>query len=337
MSRFGITYEDVSKAAEDIFKNGEAPTIDRIRMLLGTGSFSTISKYLNAWRHGMTPKESFTIKNQKSDIVHIAVERVWQQIREETDTEIETIKEETQKLLNEIQATADNALKRSEELEKLYANYQETFNALHAAKEIQELDFKKLRHDYAILQERYKGLDERYTEFQRIAVKHQEDMVQAHKNELNRVFEKLKLQEESHQKLISEMKENQENQRHLLIVERDSLKAENQKLKKTGEETVKLKAEINAISKERDRLTHQISSQSKYWDLIEKNSQLTNSIWSEVKDIPKFDVTLSTINYLSLASSSLSSSVQELDKFSNETKSFFEKYTKNSFLDDSDK
>ena len=68
MSRVGITFEEVATIAENISKNGEMPTIDKVRMALGTGSFTTISKYLNSWRHGVIPLGSNNIKNQKSGI-----------------------------------------------------------------------------------------------------------------------------------------------------------------------------------------------------------------------------------------------------------------------------
>ncbi len=49
MARPGITSFDVSKAAQQITGQGKAPTIEFIRILLGTGSNSTIGFHLRTW------------------------------------------------------------------------------------------------------------------------------------------------------------------------------------------------------------------------------------------------------------------------------------------------
>ena len=50
MSRIGITYEEVTNAAKRLQDRGENPTVDRVRDLLGTGSNSTIARYLRDWK-----------------------------------------------------------------------------------------------------------------------------------------------------------------------------------------------------------------------------------------------------------------------------------------------
>ena len=43
MARPGVTYYDISRAAEAVKARGCEPTIDRVREQLGTGSKSTIA------------------------------------------------------------------------------------------------------------------------------------------------------------------------------------------------------------------------------------------------------------------------------------------------------
>ena len=50
MAREGITFEQVSAAAEDLLQTGQQPTIRAIRERLGTGSPNTIHKHLTSWR-----------------------------------------------------------------------------------------------------------------------------------------------------------------------------------------------------------------------------------------------------------------------------------------------
>src|SRR5436190_21799794 len=50
MGRTGITYENVAKAAAEILAEGAIPTIERIRVKLETGSYSTLGTLLKEWR-----------------------------------------------------------------------------------------------------------------------------------------------------------------------------------------------------------------------------------------------------------------------------------------------
>lgn len=45
-----ITYDDVAKAANQIVSRQESPNIRMVRLLIGSGSFSTIAKHLTTWR-----------------------------------------------------------------------------------------------------------------------------------------------------------------------------------------------------------------------------------------------------------------------------------------------
>ena len=43
MARSGIQYSDVQQAIDTLFERGDSPSVQRIREVLGTGSFTTIS------------------------------------------------------------------------------------------------------------------------------------------------------------------------------------------------------------------------------------------------------------------------------------------------------
>jgi chromosome segregation ATPase len=50
MARIGVTYDDISAAAQAVREQGMEPTVDRVREHLGTGSKSTIAPLLKRWR-----------------------------------------------------------------------------------------------------------------------------------------------------------------------------------------------------------------------------------------------------------------------------------------------
>ena len=50
MARPGVTYLDVSNAAQKLVAAGQRPTINTIRIALGTGSNSTLGAHLRNWK-----------------------------------------------------------------------------------------------------------------------------------------------------------------------------------------------------------------------------------------------------------------------------------------------
>lgn len=52
----GITESDVHGAADELVAKGERPTVERIRLHLGTGSPNTVTRWLETWWQGLGPR-----------------------------------------------------------------------------------------------------------------------------------------------------------------------------------------------------------------------------------------------------------------------------------------
>ena len=50
MARSGVQYDDVRRAIDRLLQQGEAPSVQKIREVLGTGSFTTINEHFREWR-----------------------------------------------------------------------------------------------------------------------------------------------------------------------------------------------------------------------------------------------------------------------------------------------
>ena len=209
MQRIGIDYYLVADAAEKLTAQGEVPTIDRVRVLLGgTGSNTTISKYLNLWRNNRADGNKIDHASviAPPDPVQLAVKRVWQQMREETDAEIEAIKTSTQAIITESEEKVAAMTKEYERIVVLCEGYQEQVRLLEAKSAVQQLDLNQLQREHDLLQERNKGLGERYADLERCMVKQHADLMQAHQNELNLVIEKTNAEISAFEKLIDQQK-----------------------------------------------------------------------------------------------------------------------------------
>jgi len=87
MSRTGITFEEVKKAIAELQGRQKNPTVDSIREILGTGSKSTIARFLREWRaqHGLGSDSDSRLP---SDLLGI-VNGLWDVLQHKAGTQIE--------------------------------------------------------------------------------------------------------------------------------------------------------------------------------------------------------------------------------------------------------
>lgn len=312
MSRIGISYDDVLEAITSIEKLGDTPTIDKVRVFLGeTGSNSTISKYLRQYRSKVY-SNIYIHSNKKTstpDIVQQAVERVWQDMREQTDNEILSVKTEAQKLADEAVSRAHVAETNLNELKLKYDQLFESYQTERTEKELLLLDIKKLREEHSLLQERSKALETRYAEMQSLTSQHLIDLSNAHKNEVARLEEAVRLQLENHVKFVDTIKEHGEQERHQYIVTLDSLKVENKKLNDHIEKLQsqlqnnfshikKVETDLKVLILERDEALNRLNDQDKKWSYFNDKLVISDEIINKIHDAPKWDHMLHNLNII---------------------------------------
>lgn len=87
MSRTGITFQEVKKAIAELQGRQKNPTVDHIREILGTGSKSTIARFLREWKaqQGLGPDDHSQLP---SDLLGI-VNGLWSALQHKADAQIE--------------------------------------------------------------------------------------------------------------------------------------------------------------------------------------------------------------------------------------------------------
>lgn len=281
LGRIGITHEEVFEAATTLHSRGEVPTIDRVRTYLGgKGSNTTISKYLNYWRHNIIPSSNEKYESSEEtppDIVQNAIQHAWQQIKAKADQEIETIKDESQAQIQLAEDRAQQAEAVFKKLQEQYEELEQSSRRESAQKEIFFLDLKRLQEDHTLLDERFRALQERYTDMQGLSSQHLKDIADAHSKEVNRLEEKLQLQETKHKELLVALMDQSEADRQEYMRTLDALKQENKKLNKTvipelletiKQQSVKitqLRTEIKAIRDEKTYMEKQVEQEQAKW------------------------------------------------------------------------
>tara|TARA_Y100001001_G_scaffold164056_1_gene194932 strand:+ start:1620 stop:2615 length:996 start_codon:yes stop_codon:yes gene_type:complete len=291
MARIGITYEEVELTAEHLLQEGVEPTIERIRFTLGTGSNTTISKYLKEWRSVRLKANPNILPALKTppDPVNQAVARVWQQLQEENEAKIKEIEAAANQRIDEANSEKAFAI---EEKEQLIADSQDLRNLLKESRQ-QNAELEKKQIDinqkYAALEAKLLAIEEAYSSFKQWA----NDAVSNIDNKSEKLIAELQSQlkdlEVNKNETISNIKENSEESRHKYIAEIDALKVEKQKLQ---QQIVNKEEIIKDFSKKVEGMMLQISNGQKtaeYFssNLIEDNKQLENNLNNSAMKLEK--------------------------------------------------
>ncbi len=99
MARSGVTYFDVSNAAESVRQQGHEPTVDRVREHLGTGSKSTLGPLLKRWREQQG--DAVATGGLPGDLIN-AVRALHDRLQATADERIEAAKTELHAVVEEL-------------------------------------------------------------------------------------------------------------------------------------------------------------------------------------------------------------------------------------------
>jgi chromosome segregation ATPase len=295
MARTGINLEQVVMAAEQITSQGETPTIEKIRFMLGAGSNTTISKYLNDWRNSrLVVKPSVT---SPPDQVQAAVSAVWEKLHQETQATIEAVKAEAKDQVEAARQEVETANTALSALKAEHEALKTQHHALSAQKELLALDYKQAEANQQLLRERLEALEFRHQEMKTL-----------HEQQLNRLEEKylaeiarLKSYTEQEvqlaRQLADTLKSHYEDARVDSMRQLDQLKVENQKsydamkrleadnagLKQSLESKIAMHQQVMAQLTEAQRL---IQTQQTQWDVLLDKRFVTEEIVAAFQALP---------------------------------------------------
>lgn len=94
MARSGVQYEDVQRAIDDLLARGESPSVQKVREVLGTGSFTTISEHLREWRRRREENRDVPPPRGMPAALQELAEALWQKAQESANAALAHYREE---------------------------------------------------------------------------------------------------------------------------------------------------------------------------------------------------------------------------------------------------
>lgn len=139
MGRIGVSYEEVAQAAQQAQGKGKSPTVDNVRLIIGTGSKSTIARHLRDWRDqqgivrgsdGAIPSELLGLVKGLWERLRDTVEQKAYDYRREADEKVKQISQQLSQSQQQYKSLQEQHHKLEEKLHQQIKTTDETQDKL---------------------------------------------------------------------------------------------------------------------------------------------------------------------------------------------------------------
>lgn len=151
MARTGITYFAVEKAAIKLTGLNKNPTIENIRHDLGTGSSSTIAKYLRQWKDKQNDTQLISLAEKIPETLVELMKGLWERVCIEADEKVKHITDQSALNLTDINQKLHQALLENKTFEQTHHQSQQKINGLTNDKLSLEQAIIKLQNEMTAL------------------------------------------------------------------------------------------------------------------------------------------------------------------------------------------
>lgn len=267
MGRIGITYLEVSKAIASIQGKQQVPTVDRIRDILGTGSRSTISKYLREWKekNQLLPTDELGMPVELLQMV----KSLWAMLKEKSDNELEQarteIKAESIELSKSLQTEKQQTAilqKEVHQLEEINSELNQQVQILQKSQQDANTEIQRLNERISVMKE---NKEAQVTEQKRLHdlinhlqnnLSHYQESSQKLRQEQSIMLDK---QRQDHEHKLSQLQNMLSEANKQASINEHKFNQSNTELEKITPKYTKLKIEFANIQKTNEQITFELS------------------------------------------------------------------------------
>ena len=125
MARPGVTYQDVSAAANQVKGQGKNPTIENVRAILGTGSIGTINNHLRKWKETQNAVRSLATSENIPEELASLVKGLWERVINQAEARFTEIEGRYQNDISELTQELDKYKNNNKRWQQLYNQWQQ--------------------------------------------------------------------------------------------------------------------------------------------------------------------------------------------------------------------
>ncbi len=222
MARPGLSYEIVKETAVDLLRQGQHPSIQRVRQILGTGSNSTISEHLKRWQQELASAPKAALPASVPKELMEAVKQFWQVAIQQAEDHYQVQRDESIQQVKEAQKVRDEALLSIQQDQKKIASLERAMNKLESTVAALEQRLLAKQERCSSAEEGLKIAEQRMRDFHGVTEQSREDhKLQVHKLEMNLVQYREDVERrisEAEQRLRQERERGEANETRLMSI-----------------------------------------------------------------------------------------------------------------------
>ena len=290
MARPGISKTEVFEKANQLIGEGIEPTIEQVRLKLGTGSNSTIAGYLREWR-ALQNKNDGSALNE--DLPHEFIglmKGLWQRLLHQTNNKVAAIQQGVEETVSSLKEELNALKQENARIEQQYEKIKQEKNSLIGDKLTLELIVSQKDQEITSLSSDNHGFSVQLTEkqsyideLQRLHKQAQENL--EHYREQTR--EQRILENERHARAQQQLEMTiKEVQQTLVLASQDKAKLQRDSDKMMQEKEFlqkaydtmagkfnKLQLNFIKLEKEQEENLHNFKSQQQQYELLQKKME----------------------------------------------------------------
>jgi len=155
MARQGVTYSEVAEAASELIGKGKNPTIEQVRLILGTGSSTTIAAHLKVWKENQNETSLISAKENIPEELIAIVKGLWERVINISNEKVNVITAQYHASIDDLQSDLDKYRHNNQRWQHLYNNWNKEKDALLTENKRLELELQQYKDDFSILKSQY--------------------------------------------------------------------------------------------------------------------------------------------------------------------------------------
>lgn len=160
MARPGVTYSEVAEAASQLMGQGRNPTIEQVRLLIGSGSSTTIANHMKEWKEHQSGTSLIAAKENLPPELIAIVKGLWDRVMDQSVEKVRSIESEFEQTIAELQQELQKYKINNKRWQQLFTQWSKDKEKLTADKLSLELTNERLKEAHSIFQTKQETLQE---------------------------------------------------------------------------------------------------------------------------------------------------------------------------------
>lgn len=217
MARLGISRQAVFHAAAQLVAQGKEPTIEQIRLILKTGSNSTIAGHLREWRAIQRQDETAPLSNELPVDMLMQMKALWERLTTEAGETVEVEVSKYQQVIDDMKLEVEKFQFNNRRWQQLFLQWQQEKKRLEEENQHLTYENNQLHKEKITLQTKLEAQTEqllekrlRIEELHRLHLQAQANLRQFYESALEQRREYLFQYEEEKKRWLEEIKTQKE-------------------------------------------------------------------------------------------------------------------------------